>query len=513
MSQRIAADDSRLVHLAPPTPPARSESPVMKRASNDPVRFARRAAVRGSAATGAAALLGALSAGPVAAQGAPGTPGAAGTAGSLVEPRAGTWRPWLLASGSQVRPAPPPDRAATDAELRYLKALAARRDGTTLDRIKFWDAGAAPYRWTEALIEWTQVRNNLPSGLLWRAFALVTTAMYDATIATWDAKYAYNRPRPTELDPSLAAAVSVPRSPSYPSEHAAAAGAAAAVLGYLFPGDAGEFDRMAEEAGASRVQAGVQYPSDVAAGMNLGRRSGALAIERGQSDNSSATWDGVIPSGPGLWTGTNPGGIPERYWKPWILSAPDQLRPAPPPAFGSDALAAELAELKDFPRTPRSTGLALNWQYGAYGNPVTIVYWTRQASQRIFEERLDANTPWAARLYAMLSVGLYDIWIATQDAKFTYWAPRPFQLDPALTTVFPTPNHPSYPSNRAALGMAAEVLAHFFPRDADLLRRTAEQVSESALWAGIHFRSDIVAGNATGRSVAQIMLDRIGGDT
>ena len=26
-------------------------------------------------------------------------------------------------------------------------------------------------------------------------------------------------------------------------------------------------------------------------------------------------------------------------------------------------------------------------------------------------------------------------------------------LDPAVTTVFPTPNHPSYPSNRTTLGM------------------------------------------------------------
>ena len=140
---------------------------------------------------------------------------------------------------------------------------------------------------------------------------------------------------------------------------------------------------MAQEAATSRVEAGVQYPSDVAAGLELGRQVAALAIERGQTDNSDAVWDGVIPSGPGLWTGTNPGGVPERAWKPWVLAAPDQLRPDPPPAFGSDELAAELAEVRDFPRTPRTTGLALNWQYGAYGNSVGIVHWTREASQRL----------------------------------------------------------------------------------------------------------------------------------
>ena len=474
-------------------------------APHAPPRLARRRGLRAGAAAGAAALLGA---------GSPGRAAAQAAAGGPIEPRAGSWRPWLLASGSQFRPAPPPDRPATEAEVRELKALAGQRDAAALDRIKFWDAGAAPYRWTEALIEWGQPRDlraSLPNGYLWRAFALTTAAMYDATVAAWDAKYAYNRPRPTEFDSSLTAAVPVPRSPSYPSEHAAAAAAAAAVMGYLFPRDAETFAAMAQEAGRSRVQAGVQYPSDVTAGMELGRRVAALAIERGQTDNSDATWDGATPSGPGLWTGTNPGGVAERFWKPWILASPDQLRPAPPPAFDSDELAAEMAELKNVARTPRTTGLALMWQYGSSGNPATIVNWVRQASQRIFEERLEANAPWAARLYAMLSVGMNDIWIATQDAKFTYWQIRPFQLDPSFTTVFPTPNHPSYPSNRAALGMGSEVLAHFFPRDVEPLRQLGEQVSDSAIWAGIHFRSDIVAGNAIGRAVAQLLFDRIKG--
>jgi hypothetical protein len=220
----------------------------------------------------------------------------------------------------------------------------------------------------------------------------------------------------------------------------------------------------------------------------------------------------VIPSGPGLWTGTNPGGVAERYWKPWVLAAPDQLRPGPPPAPGSEALAAELAEVKTFPRTPRTTSLALYWQHGAWGGTLSGVYWFQQASQRLLEQRLDADAPFAARLYALLSVGLFDSWTATQDAKFAYWAARPNQLDPTITTVFPTPNHPSYPSNRSTQGMAADVLIHFFPRDAAAWQAAAEQVSESALWAGIHFRSDIVAGNAIGRAVGRLLLDRIKGD-
>jgi hypothetical protein len=55
-------------------------------------------------------------------------------------------------------------------------------------------------------------------------------AMYDATIATWESKYHYGRLRPSQMDHRLPTAVDVPDSPSYPSEHAAAAQAAATVL-------------------------------------------------------------------------------------------------------------------------------------------------------------------------------------------------------------------------------------------------------------------------------------------
>ena len=84
-----------------------------------------------------------------------------------------------------------------------------------------------------------------------RMMALLNVAIYDATIAAWDSKYAHNRRRPTEIDPTLATAMSNPRSPSYPSEHAVVAGAASVVLGYVMPDDAQLFAAKAEEAGAA----------------------------------------------------------------------------------------------------------------------------------------------------------------------------------------------------------------------------------------------------------------------
>ena len=67
-------------------------------------------------------------------------------------------------------------------------------------------------------------------------------------------------------------------------------------------------------------------------------------------------WEGAIPNEPGKWTGPAAVNAEESLWKPWLLSSPGQLRPGPPPAADSPEMAAELAEVKDFLRTPRTNG-------------------------------------------------------------------------------------------------------------------------------------------------------------
>src|SRR5262249_2085583 len=173
---------------------------------------------------------------------------------------------------------------------------------------------------------------------------------YDATIAAWDSKYVYNRPRPSEVNTFVAPAIPVPNSPSYPSEHAATASAAAAVLSYLFPTEAQTFQRAAQECGESRLDAGLQFPSDVSAGMEIGRKVAELVIARAKTDGSDAVFSGTIPTGPGFWRGTNPLEPLAGTWRTWVISSGSEFRPAPPPAFDSAEKAQELAEVKNFPR-------------------------------------------------------------------------------------------------------------------------------------------------------------------
>src|SRR5215469_12951545 len=141
-----------------------------------------------------------------------------------VEPAAGTWKTWMLSSGSELR-RPPPDGAATAAEIAALKAMETKRDAAALELIAYWNEGDPAYRWNQMAVDET-VRRGIAHPIGSRGVALMQVAIYDAMVATWDSKYAFNRPHPSEADASLRTVLPNPKSPSYPSEHAAAAGAA-----------------------------------------------------------------------------------------------------------------------------------------------------------------------------------------------------------------------------------------------------------------------------------------------
>jgi membrane-associated phospholipid phosphatase len=75
--------------------------------------------------------------------------------------------------------------------------------------------------------------------------------------------------------------------------------------------------------------------------------------------------------------------------------------------------------------------------------------------------------------------------------------------------LFPTPNHPSYPAAHGCFSTAqAVILGHLFPRDAAAPAMLAEEAGESRVWAGIHYRGDIVSGAALGRAVAEKVIAR-----
>ena len=425
-----------------------------------------------------------------------------------IEPNAGTWPTWLIASGEALRLPPPPGLSDTQAELANLQTLAAQRDGATLDRVGYWDAGAPPYRWTQRTVKYAQDHNYV-GNRAGRLLALMNVAIYDATIAAWDTKYAYNRARPGDGLPGLAA-IPTPVSPSYPDEYAVAAGAASTVLAYIFPNDADLFSAWASESANSRMEAGVAYPSDVVAGLALGRQVGDRSVAWGQSDGSDAVWSGSVPTEPGKWRGTNPVEPLAGTWKTWALTSGSQFRPGPPPDVNSEEMARDVAEVRDYPRTNLTNLIANFWEY--YGGRGGFEFWNDQTSRSIFEYHLEGNAPAAARAYATADAAFADALIACWDAKYTYWAPRPAMVDPSITAVFVTPNHPSYPSAHSCLSNSqATVLGQLFPRDAGRFNDIAMQAGEARIMAGIHFRTDVNAGTTLGQQVGSVVWARASG--
>jgi membrane-associated phospholipid phosphatase len=411
---------------------------------------------------------------------------------------------WLVKSFSEFRSAAPP--AIARDELDEMKAMIAKRTAADVERIHWWSIGGPVYRWNEIAIE-EFLDNFVTLPLAARHLALLHVAMDDAVAAAWHDKQRFRRPRPSEADSSIKAAVAVPASPSYPSDFAAAAAAAAEVLGYLFPSRASGFAARAEEAMHARILAGAEFPSDVAAGRVLGQKIGALAVARGKADGSEAKWTARVPEGPGIWKGANPIAPLAGTWQPWVLARQDELRPPAPPAFDSEQVKRDLAELKAYQRTPKSNHRAVYWE--VYGGARAYALWNEIARVKLLEYGNTFDAPAAARALAALNIAFLDSAIACWDAKYAHWFIRPSQLDPELKPVFPPPNHPSYPAAHGCLSTAAAtVLANLFPQDADRLLAHGKEAAEARLWAGIHYRFDIDAGQAIGRKAAEKVLAR-----
>ena len=115
----------------------------------------------------------------------------------------------------------------------------------------------------------------------------------------------------------------------------------------------------------------------------------------------------------------------------------------------------------------------------------------------------------ASRVLATLNIAFADAAIACWDAKYAFWHIRPSQLDAKLKPLFPPPNHPSYPAAHGCLSSAAAtVLATSFPSDRERLLAQGKEAAEARVWAGIHYRYDIDAGQEIGRKVAERAVAR-----
>ena len=281
----------------------------------------------------------------------------------------------------------------------------------------------------------------------------------------------------------------------------AAAGAAATVLAYAFPNNASAIE--ARLAGETAAVGGGATRDDFASSVKLGQAAGADVVTAAKNDRFDLAWTGTIPTGGDKWVSSSQPPIFPRLgeMRPFFLTSGAELRAPPPPAMDSPEFKAALAELRTISdhRTTEQLRIAQFWEQttGVYSAGV----WNDVARKAIAAHRLrDAD---AARILAQAHMAAIDAFIACHDGKYTYWFPRPSQVDPAIRLAIGLPNHPSYPGNHACVSTAfGTVLDAAFPDENGRYAAMAREAAESRIYAGIHYRFDNEAGMDIGRKVA-----------
>ena len=170
----------------------------------------------------------------------------------------------------------------------------------------------------------------------------------------------------------------------------------------------------------------------------------------------------------------------------------------PPPAAESAQAAAEMAEVValEAARTPARAAQALADMaegpldmFGAVLGPA------------LTPERLPLLTALFERVAETEEA-------ATAPVKRAYARLRPYQANAALRPAVPPSRSGSYPSGHATRSrLAAIVLAAMLPERRGALFARAADYAESRVIAGVHFRSDILAGMNAGTAVAAVLFN------
>jgi hypothetical protein len=189
-------------------------------------------------------------------------------------------------------------------------------------------------------------------------------------------------------------------------------------------------------------------------------------------------------------------------------------------------------------RTPEQTMLAKFWSDFSYTS-TPPGHWNEVARFLSRERKMDLAE--SSRLFAALNVAMADVSIVCWSAKYQYNFWRPVTAihladkdgNPSThgygewKPLLKTPPHPDYVSGHAAFsGAAARVMGKFFgegtefrvtsetvpgvERSYSSFKQCAEEIAESRVHGGIHYRFSGEAGLAMGHAVADSVLQTLG---
>lgn len=464
---------------------------------------------------------------------------------------AGTWDMIVLTSPAQITVAAPGDvsAAAYLAELAAIKDAQSKLTSQQRETIEFWSGGGV-LRWNQ-MFRKLVARYNLPPApkadntypapdaenpfadpnfpfanppYASRAYSYVSVAQYEAMKAAWHYKYLYNRQSPYKNDNAIKLLMPETGLPSYPSEDAVLSGAAAEMLKSLFPGAVEEITLYAAAQRNAALWSGRAASSDITAGLALGKAVAAQLIARAGNDgmrNATGTktqWDLMaqqsIDRGEIPWISLD---VPKRppmlpffgQVTAWNMTAQDIVneRPEAPPLTNSAEMKKEVEEVKWYSQNLTRERLAIvhKWADGA-GTYTPPGHWNDIAAEYIAEAKFSEVR--AARAFALLNMALHDAAVGCWETKYFYFNPRPSQMDPSIKTGTGVPNFPAFTSGHSTFsGAAATVLSYLFPQHSEYFHAEAKEASDSRLFGGIHYRSDIEMGLSHGKVIGSYTVN------
>ena len=259
-----------------------------------------------------------------------------------------------------------------------------------------------------------------------------------------------------------------------------------------------------------------------------------------------------VQTGKGIWVPTLPdyADAVEPHWskmKTLVLDSCSQCKPVPPAPYSEDKNSPfwkELLEVYDMGTkiTDEHDNITTFWD----DNPFVSRHkghlmfqdkkmtpgghWMAIAQLMCKQQKTDFfNT---AKTYALTAIALHEGFISCWDEKYRSARVRPEtvikdKIEKDWKPYLVTPPFPSYTSGHSTISAAAaEVLTALFGdnvaytdttekeyglpiRSFKSFRQAAEEASISRVYGGIHFRSDCEAGNAQGKKVGAMVLERI----
>lgn len=111
------------------------------------------------------------------------------------------------------------------------------------------------------------------------------------------------------------------------------------------------------------------------------------------------------------------------------------------------------------------------------------------------------------KLAALFGRAGMDTWVAVRDAKALWNRPRPAAANPAIVTCAPLPKDGSYPSGHALYSrVTGSILSNLVPAKVRALRARSDQYGYERVIAGVHYASDIKAGQQGGDAVVKALM-------